>query len=220
MIFVNFKTYKEGSGEKALELVNSLEEIAHITQVKTIPVVQAADVSEVVQTTKLEVWVQKIDPIDYGAHTGGILPEAVYEDGASGAFLNHSEAKFLKYQDLQLAQKRCDEVGLKTLIFAEDLDELKKVLKYKPTYVAYEPPELVGSKDSSVTKEKPEIIAQAVEITKSEGIPLIVGAGIKSEADVRKSVELGAVGVAVASDIVKSDDPKKEFLELTKGFEG
>ena len=36
--------------------------------------------------------------------------------------------------------------------------------------------------------------------------------------DVRKSLELGAVGVAVASDIVKSEDPKKEILDLIEGF--
>ncbi|KKR37790.1 MAG: hypothetical protein UT72_C0032G0001, partial [Candidatus Woesebacteria bacterium GW2011_GWB1_40_101] len=33
MIFVNFKTYEEGSGQKALNLTRIIEEIAHETQI-------------------------------------------------------------------------------------------------------------------------------------------------------------------------------------------
>jgi triosephosphate isomerase len=166
----------------------------------------------------LEIWVQSIDPIDYGAHTGGVLPEAVLEDGAIGTFLNHSEHKFSQFGELEKANKRAQEVGLKTLVFAGNLDELKKVVKLKPTFVSYEPPELVGSKTTSVAQAKPEVISQSVEIAKKADLPLIVGAGIKSAEDVRKSIELGAVGVAVASDIVAAKDPEKEVLELVEGF--
>lgn len=220
MIFINFKTYEQGSGTSAMELVKQLEAVAFDTQVKTIPVVQAADIKEIVGTTKLEVWTQKIDPVDYGAHTGAVLPEAVVEDGASGTFLNHSECKFEDYQSLKKAVKRCDELDLKTLVFAADIDDLEKVLKFKPTFVAYEPPELVGSKTTSVSQEKPEIITQAVARSRAYGTPLVVGAGIKSEIDVRKCLELGAVGIAVASDIVKSDNPIEEYSNLIKGFRG
>jgi len=45
-----------------------------------------------------------------------------------------------------------------------------------------------------------------------------VGAGIHELTDVKKSMELGAVGVAVATDIVKAVDPKKELLDLVEGF--
>lgn len=218
MIFVNFKTYKEATGERALSLAKILEGVSHDTQIKIIPVVQAADVKEVVAETDLEVWSQHVDPVEYGAHTGSIIPQAILEDGASGTFLNHSEHKFAKFEDLSLANQMAKDLGLKTLIFAADINELEKILDLRPTFVAYEPPELVGSKDTSVSEAKPEIIAQAVEISKKAGLPLIVGAGIKSSNDVKKSVELGAIGVAVASDIVKSDDPKKEVLELIEGF--
>lgn len=218
MIFVNFKTYQQGSGINSINLVSILEEVAHEAQIKIIPVVQAADVKEIVQASKLEIWVQHIDPIEFGAHTGFIIPEAVFEDGAAGTFLNHSEHKFGQFQELEKAVRRAKEVGLKTLVFAANLDELKKVVFLNSTFVAYEPPELVGSKTTSVAKAKPEIISEAVEITKENELPLIVGAGIKSQEDVRKSLELGAVGVAVASDIVTAKDPQKELLDLTSGF--
>lgn len=218
MVFINFKTYEQGTGLNALSLAEILEEVAHETQIKIIPVVQAADIKEIVQVSTLEVWVQHVDPVEFGAHTGSILPEAAIEDGAVGTFLNHSEHKFTNFEDLETASKRASLVGLKTLIFAANLGELEKILSLKPTYAAYEPPELVGSTKTSVAEAKSDIISKAHEITRSKEIPLIVGAGIKSQLDIKTSLNLGAVGVAVASDIVKAQDPKKELLDLLQGF--
>lgn len=218
MIFVNFKTYEEGTGASAIELTGILEEVSVSSSVKIIPTVQASDVKEVVSTSKLEIWAQHTDAVEYGAHTGFILPEAVFEDGAIGTFLNHSEHKFENFDVLKKAYIRAKSVGLKTLIFAANIDELKLIINLRPTYVSYEPPELVGSKTTSVASAMPEVISQAAKITKENNLTLIVGAGIKSQEDVRRSLELGAVGVAVASDIVKAEDPKKEVLDLVEGF--
>jgi triosephosphate isomerase len=218
MLFVNFKTYEQGTGANALKIISILEKISSDEQIKIIPVLQPADIKEAVGISKLEIWVQHVDAYEYGAHTGATLPEAVYEDGASGTFLNHSEHKFDDFNNLEKAHKRAVDIGLKTLVFAADIDELKRVLKLKPTYVAYEPPELVGSKTTSVAKAKPEVVKKAVELAKAKSLPLIVGAGIKSRKDVEVSISLGATGVAVASDIIKAEDPAKETLELIKGF--
>ena len=219
MIFINLKTYSQGTGADAISLVKIIEEVAHSAQLKIIPIVQASDVREMVQVTSLEIWTQHIDPFEFGSHTGYVLPEAVFEDGATGTFLNHSEHKFENFEDLEKALQRAKNVGLKTLIFAGDLAELKRVAELGPTFVSYEPPELVGSKTTSVAQSKSEVIVEAVEITKARGLPLIVGAGIKSREDVRKSLELGAVGVAVASDIVTARNPREELMNLVEGFE-
>ncbi len=218
MIYINFKTYKESSGEKAVDLVKIIEEVSEETQIKIIPVVQATDIKEIVGGSKLEIWAQSVDLEDYGAHTGAILPEAVFEDGALGTFLNHSEKKLSDFDKLEATVKRAKEVNLKTLIFASDVAELVKILSLKPTFVAYEPSELIGSKTTSVSQAKPDVIAKAVTLSKEAGIPLIVGAGVSSAKDVKKCIELGAVGVAVASDVVIAADPKKELLDLTEGF--
>jgi triosephosphate isomerase len=218
MIFVNYKTYEQGTGKNAVELTKVLEEVAHSSQIKIIPVVQASDVKEVVAATTLEVWVQKVDAAEFGANTGAIIPEAVFEDGAMGTFLNHSEAKFENFDELAKASDRAKSVGLKTLIFAKDIEELKNISSLAPNYVSYEPPELIGSTSTSVAQAKPEVIAKAHEISNSAGIPLIVGAGVHSAVDVKKCLELGAVGVAVASDILKSESPRDEILELVEGF--
>lgn len=218
MIFVNFKTYQESSGQNAILLTKKLEEAASESQIKIIPVVQAIDAKEIIASTKSEVWLQHVDPIDYGAHTGWTLPSEVANIGISGVFLNHSEHKFTDFEMLRATNERCLSLNLKTLIFAGNLEELKKVIELKPTYVAYEPPELVGSTSTSVARSQPEIISQAAEIARAGGEPLIVGAGVSSFEDVKKSVELGSVGVAIATAVVKAPDPKAKLLELVEGF--
>ncbi len=218
MLFVNFKTYEEGTGENALELIRVLEEVARFSQIKIIPVVQATDIKEAVNASKLEIWTQNVDPVSFGSHTGSILPESVFEDGAVGTFLNHSERKFQDSESLKQTIERCSGIGLKTLVFASNLEELGTVSSFNPTLVAYEPPEFIGSTTTSVTSAQPDIILKAVEIAKTHNLPLIVGAGIHSREDVKKALELGASGVAVATDIVKAQDPKKELLDLIEGF--
>lgn len=218
MIFVNFKTFEGGTGTRALSLIKIIEEVASLSGIKIIPAVQATDVKEAVAASKLEIWVQNIDPVTYGAHTGSILPEAVYEDGASGTFLNHSEAKTGDFEKLKMSVQRAGEIGLKTLVFASDARELAQVVTLKPTFASYEPPELIGSKDVSVAQAHPDIISEAWEICKHAGTPLIVGAGVHSGNDVKKSLELGAVGVALATDVVAAQNPRAELMDLVEGF--
>jgi len=218
MIFVNYKTFEEGSGEAAISLTKALEEAAHASQVKIIPVVQVIDAEKVIASTTLEVWIQHVDPVSYGPHTGLTLPEEAAKIGVSGVFLNHSEHKFNDFEALRMANEKALEANLKTLIFAGDLEELKNIVTLKPTYVSYEPAALIGSTTNSVARAQPEIISQAYDIAREGGEPLIVGAGVSSMEDIKKSLELGATGVAIATAVVKAPDPKAKLLELVEGF--
>lgn len=218
MIFINYKTFLESSGARAITLTKALEEAAHESQVKIIPVVQIIDAEAVLASTTLEVWIQHVDPLSYGAHTGWTLPEEAAKIGISGVFLNHSEHKFNDFEALRTANEKALAANLKTLIFAGDLEELKNIVTLKPIYVAYEPPELVGSTTTSVARAKPEVISQAAEIARSGGEPLVVGAGVSTVEDVKKSLELGAVGFAIATAVIKAPDPKGKLLELVEGF--
>jgi triosephosphate isomerase len=218
MIFLNFKTYQRGTGEEAKSIVAICEIVSSATGVKIIPVVQPLDLKEFTAGSTVEIWSQKIDAVEFGAHTGSILPEAVVEDGAMGTFLNHSENRFADFETLAKAHDRAREVNLKTLIFAKDIEELRQVSSLTPDFISYEPPELIGSKDKSVASAQPEIITEAVRVAGHAGIPLIVGAGVHSSDDVRKSLELGATGIAVASDVMMAADPQKELTDLAEGF--
>jgi len=218
MIFLNYKTYESGTGNKAVLVSKMVEEVSHSSGIKIIPVVQVNDIKEIVSSVFIEIWSQKVDAVEYGAHTGSVLPESVVEDGAMGTVLNHSENRLPDFETLAKTHDRAREVGLKTLVFAKDLGELEKVASLNPDYISYEPPSLIGSKDVSVATAEPEIIAKAAEISKKSGIPLIVGAGVHSAEDVKKCLELGAIGIAVASDVMNADDPKTELLDLVEGY--
>ena len=200
---INFKTYKQG--KNVLKLARVAEKIDR----KIIVGVQATDIEEVASKTKLRVYAQHVDPFKPGRGTGFILPEDVRAAGAVGSFLNHSEHK-LKFSILKKTMKRCAQAGLRTAVFASSLKEAKKIEKLKPNYLIYEPSELVGGK-ISVSTAKPGIIK---EISEKIKMPFLVGAGIKTRQDVEVSAKLGASGIAVASGITKSKNPRKEIKEL------
>lgn len=220
MIFLNFKTYKSGSGDNALSMAKIAEETSRESGIKINSIVQVIDIKEISSVVTNEVWSQNVDDSQFGAHTGSVLAETLIENGATGVIINHSENRSLNFNVLSTEHHRAKEVGLKTLIFAKDLEELQKVSELKPDFISYEPPSLIGSKDKSVASAEPDIISKASEISKKTGIPLIVGAGVHSSEDVKTCLNLGAVGIAVSSDIMNAEDPKKELLKLVSGFNG
>jgi len=200
---INVKTYKEGTGKKALSLLKKIEK----TGIKAIVCLQPGDV-HLSSKTKLEIWAQHVDPINYGSNTGWILPEDMKENGAKGVLINHSEHKTTKIREIV---KECKELKLKTMILVPKATDIKKFVKYEPNFIGVEPPEFIGSKTSSVTS-KPELIKKSVE--NSGKIPLFVGAGIKSHEDIKISKKLGAKGILVASAVVCSKTPDKKLLEM------
>jgi triosephosphate isomerase (TIM) len=205
LIVINLKTYQQG--KKSIELAKKIQQVDS----KIIVGVQASDIFEITKSTKLKVYAQHVDPFKPGRHTGYILPEAVKQDKAVGAFLNHSEHK-IDFRTLKKTIKRCKEVGLKTMVFVADLKQAKRVEKLKPTFLIYEPPELVAGK-ISVSTAKPEVIEKFAKKTKT---PFLVGAGIKNNQDVKMAMKLGAKGVALSSAVTKSKNPKKVLKDLMK----
>jgi triosephosphate isomerase (TIM) len=216
MIFLNFKTYEQTTGKRALELLKTVQEVAESTAVKIIVAISASDIKEASVFSHIEIWGQHVDSVTFGAHTGAILAHAIKEDGAQGTFLNHSEHKFTSFDELKVAHDDAKEIGLETLIFAASVEECSKVANLNPNFIGYEPPELIASKETSVAKAKPDVIKNVVDANPQ--IPIIVGAGVKDQNDVRVSLQLGAKGVALASAVVLADDPKAVLEDLVKGF--
>ncbi|MBW3021125.1 triose-phosphate isomerase [Candidatus Woesearchaeota archaeon] len=200
---INFKTYKEGTGKNALKLIKQLES----TKMDPILCLQPGDV-HLSSKTKLTIWAQHVDPINYGSNTGWILPEDMKANGVKGVLINHSEHKTTKIREIL---KECKELKLKTMVLVPKPEDVKKFVKYNPDYIGVEPPEYIGSKTTSVTS-KPNLIEKSVK--NSAKIPLFVGAGIKSKEDIIISKKLGAKGVLIASAIVTSKTPSKKLLEL------
>ena len=205
IIVINFKTYKQG--KEVVKLAKKIEELDK----KIIIGVQALDILKVVKAVKNPVYVQHVDYQEIGRNTGYVLPEAVKVNGARGVFLNHSEHR-LKLDVIKKTVKRCKALKLKTAIFAKDLKQAQKIKKLKPDYLIIEPPELVAGK-ISVSKAKPKLIE---EIGKKLKYDFIVGAGIKTNEDLKIAMKLGAKGIAVSSAITKAKNPAKKLRELLK----
>ena len=215
MIFVNFKTYRQGTGEAVVKLIKVCQVVEKKTSVKIFPVVQTVDIFRITNLTSGSVWAQHVDNIEYGQNTGQALPEAIKAAGAQGTLLNHSENK-LPVEVIGETIKRCQNLKLKVLVCSGNLEEAKEIAAFKPDLLAYEPPELIGSQTASVSTAKPGVIKNFV--TEIKSIPVLVGAGIHSQQDVKKGIKLGAVGILVSSDVVLAQNPEKELLDLAGGF--
>lgn len=218
MIFVNFKSNLKSTGESAIKIARELALAQKDTRVPLIFAPHDFDIWKVREIWGGEIYVQHAD---YNRGTGRNQVELIKEHTSKidGIFLNHSEHKFEGYGLLSRVVNECLEYQLKVLVFAGSCGEIEKIIEgCKPNFIAYEPPELVGSNDTSVAKAKPDVIKKAYAVTQKAGIPLIVGAGVKDKKDVEVSLKLGAVGVAVSSAIMLAENPKDKVLELASGF--
>ena len=212
MVVVNFKTYQTAHGASAEELARAMSGID--TDARMIAAVSALDLAAVVAAAPdLEVWCQHLDPVGFGSNTGWLHPDTAVERGATGTLINHAEHKVsIEHVAMLLDQVPED---FCVCACAADIDEAQALAALGPTYVAVEPPELIGG-DISVTSADPGIVSGTVaavrEVTDEVGI--LCGAGVKSGADVATAMELGTTGVLLASGVTKADDPRAALDDL------
>ena len=218
IILVNFKTYAEATGEKALKMAREAEKVSLETGICIGVAPQFTDISSISSEVEIPVFAQHIDPITPGSHTGHILPEAVREAGAVGTLINHSERR-LKLADIDAAIKRARDVGLKTVVCTNNADVSASAAALKPDMIAVEPPELIGT-GIPVSKAKPEVVTGTVELVKRVNPEVIIlcGAGITSGGDVSAALRLGTEGVLVASGIVKAKNPYRVMLDFAEAI--
>lgn len=206
-LIVNFKTYVEATGEKAVELAKKAEEVSHKTGVDIGVAPQFTDITTISKTVNIPVFGQHVDPIQPGSHTGHILLEAVQESGAVGIIINHSERQ-LKLSDIDTLIKRVRDERLISIVCTDNPQVSGAVAALRPDVIAVEPPELIGT-GISVSKAKPEVITDTVELVRkiNKDVSILCGAGISHGEDVKAALKLGAQGVLVASAVVKGENP-------------
>jgi triosephosphate isomerase len=199
MLIINLKTYKFGN-----------EKLAKVIGKKAIVACQATEIKSLSKYSN--VYAQHVDFFEPGRNTGYILPESVKKVGAKGVILNHSEHK-LRLNTLRSTIYRCKKLNLKTLVCVSSLGEVKKIKGFKPSMMAYEPRELIGT-GRSVSKSKPKVVEEFVKLLKNTKIVPLCGAGISNGEDVKIAKKLGCKGVLVASAITKAKNPGKIIKEL------
>ncbi len=222
MIIINFKTYPEATGKKAVALAQLLEKEARKHKIKIILCPQMVDLNAVAHAVRLPVFAQHVDALSPGNHTGWITAESLAAAGASGVLINHSEHRLSSSHSSALAVKRIAQTVLRarsqkliTVVCVKNLVEARAVLRTKPTYIALESPELIGGK-ISVSTAHPQLIQH---VARAIGKKLLVGAGVHTAEDVRVALQHGASGVLVSSGIVRTQNPAKVLGALARGFD-
>jgi triosephosphate isomerase len=210
LILVNFKNFAETNGENALRVAKRLDQADTDTSLQIGVCVQPFFCSGVRELTGLLLFGQHVDADGFGSCTGALIPEALKSVGAVGSIINHSE-KRLSAEVVKKTVLRLKETGLKSVVCVESVKEAREYALFGPDFIAIEPPELIGG-DISVSTAKPELIKEAVEAV--DGIPLLVGAGIKDGNDLKVALDLGAVGILVASGVCKASDPYEVMMDF------
>jgi len=208
LLVVNFKTYVEATGKRAIELAKLAGEVSRETGVTIIVAPQFTDIEPVSKTVDIPVFSQHVDSVKPGAHTGHVLAEAVKSAGAEGTLLNHSERR-INTSEIADTLKVCSEADLLSLVCADTTQASVNIAKMLPDMIAIEPPELIGS-GISVSKARPELITESLgQIRKvNQRVRFLCGAGVTTSEDVSKALELGSQGVLIASSVVKSKNPQ------------
>ena len=207
VVAVNFKTYPQATGERAVALAKMCEKVSRESGVSVVVAPQIPDIYRVSLAVDIPVFSQHLDPGDPGRYTGHVLGETLVEAGCSGTLINHSE-KRMQLADIEDAIRKAETLGLYTIVCTNNPLVSVAAAALNPSAIAVEPPELIGT-GISVTQAQPEVISGTVDQIRvvNKNVTILCGAGISTGDDVVASIKLGAQGVLLASAVAKSDTP-------------
>ncbi len=203
-------------GDAVLALARHADALSRKYAVQVILTPQYVDISAVACDVKsVLVFAQHMDYLPVGRGIGSVLPEAVKAAGAAGVLLNHAEKK-LSRGDLERTMQRADEVGLATMVCADNLQEAIAIARLRPNIIIAEAPELIGvGKRAEDDREVIARINQAVWDIDPQ-IRVLHGAGISSGQDVYDIIAAGAQGTGSTSGIIKASDPLAMTEEMLR----
>ncbi len=215
-VLVNFKSYSESIGKNAYQLAKVCERISREYSVNISVAPQFTDIYPIANSFDVPIFAQHADPVVSDAKTGHVSILAIKEAGAIGTLLNHSERK-LKMETIKKCIEIAKEHDMITICCSDSIDESLDIINYFPNFIAYEPPELIGT-GVSVSQVQPEIIEDIVESVGhiSSQTKIMCGAGISSAEDIDKALKARTVGVLISSAVVKAKEPQKILESFAK----
>ena len=218
ILIINFKTYLEGTGKNGLKLAKAAERVSKQTGVNIFIAPQYTDLTTIASSVNIPVLAQHVDPINPGANTGHILPEAVKEAGAAGTLINHSE-RTLTLKNIAAIIDKTKSLDLISVVCGDTPQTSASIAYLKPSIVSVEPPALIGT-GISVSKARPEDVTGTIFLVKKVDASAIIlcGAGITTGEDAAIALKLGTDGVLIASGIVKAKDQEVAILEIAKAM--
>ena len=194
-------------GKRALEIAQAADRAGERYQVSVIFTAQYTDIRMIAdKTNHLMVFAQHMDYLYPGRGVGAVLPEALKEAGAEGVLLNHSECP-MDMDSIRKCMLRAKEVGLYTMVCAENMDMAACIARMEPDIILYEAPDMIEAEEEE--QHPIEEIASVNERIAGIDPRIIVlhGAGIHDERDIYKIVKAGADATGSTSGIMKSEKP-------------
>ena len=217
MFIINCKNYDEIAGDKIIKLAKLSEKISKKYKV---PIAIAPPHHLIPLITKFHVTIlaQHLDDKKIGSTTGFMIPEIVKKSRVNGALINHSEHRISPREITNLV-KRLKKLKMKTVVCVKNVREAEKYAKLNPTYIAIEPPELIGT-GRAISTERPGLITKSLSVVKKarNSTKLLCGAGIVTSKDVKRAIELGSRGILVASGIIKSRNWDRVIDDFAKAI--
>lgn len=194
-------------GPSLLELVQRTAVAAADCGVQLIITPQYVDVPTIVTGAPgVLVFAQHVDSLRPGRGVGSVLPEAVKAAGAHGVLLNHVERR-LAHEDLVRTVARANEVGLLTMVCADDVDHALRIAKLAPEIIIVEDPRLIaGGQRDGAERGSSGHIDTAIRAV-CPAIHVLHGAGINGPADVYDVMRGGAEATGSSSAIFLAPDP-------------
>ena len=219
MFIINCKNYEEVSGKKIRRLVKTVEKVSKKYNVRIVLAPPQHLVGLVTEmSSSVMILAQHVDDSAVGSTTGFVVPELLKKSKVGGSIINHSEHR-ISGDTIQRLVSKLKELKMISVLCVKNTAEVKRYAKFDADYIAIEPPELIGS-GKAISKQRPELITRAAAILKdtNSSSKLLCGAGIVSGADVAKAIELGSVGILVASGIVKAGNWEKIISEFSRSM--
>ncbi|MCB9809714.1 triose-phosphate isomerase [Candidatus Peribacteria bacterium] len=211
----NYKAYEQARGAHAVGLSVLHAALAEELQLPVTVAVSALDLHRVATAVPgMPLCVQHLDPTPapLSSSVGCIAAPLAREAGATYALLNHAAHRIEDRHTLAETIKEAQESEIITIVCAATVAEVAALQALGTDAIAYEPPELIGSNQTSVSRAQPEVVRAAV--IAAAGVPLLIGAGVATAEDVRIGMQLGCSGFLVASAIVKAPDPAAALRTL------
>jgi triosephosphate isomerase len=217
MFIINCKNYEEIAGEKIIKLAKIAEKISKKYKIK-IAIAPPHHLIPLITKFGIIVLAQHLDDKKVGSTTGFMIPEIIKKSKIDGSIINHSEHRITESEIKNLV-KRLKKLKLKTIVCVKNVSEAKKYAKINPTFIAIEPPELIGT-GRAISTEKPQLITNSINAVQSakNSTKLLCGAGIVSAEDVSRAVKLGSKGILVASGVIKAKNWERILSDFSRGL--
>jgi triosephosphate isomerase len=203
-------------GKDVLRLARHADRMSAKYHVQIIFTPQYVDIPLLAHNTRhLLIFAQHMDSLPIGRGIGSVLPEAVKAAGAAGVLLNHAEKK-LTHEELERTIHRADEVGLASMVCADNLEEALKVARMSPNIIVAESPDLIGvGKRGENDRASVARINTAIWDVNPD-IRVLHGAGISCGQDVYNIIAAGSQAAGSTSGIIKASAPFAMLEEMIR----